>query len=212
MGPALRVLVVEDEVWVRRGLVQILRADPGFEVADARSGAAALAIARQTPPDVALVDLGLPDVSGIAVIAELRRSVPTCVSLVFTMHDDAPTILSALRAGARGYLLKSAGSDRIIAALREAVAGGLPLSAAVASLLVDSMLKSDNASTDESLTPRETELLALLARGHTYAQCAATMQIGVGTVQSYVKTIYAKLDVTSKAEAAVAAVRLGIVP
>jgi DNA-binding NarL/FixJ family response regulator len=212
MGSSLRVLVVEDEVWVRRGLVEMLRAAPGIAVSDARTGATALAIAQQTPPDVALVDLGLPDISGIELIAQLRRAVPACVSLVFTIHDDAPTILSALRAGARGYLLKSAGSDRIVAALREAVAGGLPLSAAVASLLVETMLSSDKAAADESLTPRETELLALLARGQTYAQCAATMQIGVGTVQSYVKTIYAKLDVTSKAEAAVAAVRIGIVP
>ena len=101
MEPALRVLVVEDEVWVRRGLVKILRTDLGIEVADAGTGAAGLALARQTPPDVALVDLGLPDLSGIEVSAALRPSVPACIPLVFTMYDDAPTILSALRAGAR---------------------------------------------------------------------------------------------------------------
>lgn len=212
MSALLRVLVVEDEVWVRRGLVEMLRADPGIETCDARTGASALAIARSTPPDVALVDVGLPDITGIEVITELRRVAPACVSLVFTMFDDAPTILAALRAGARGYLLKNAGSERILASIREAVAGGLPLSPAVASLVVESMLKAEPRGVDESLTPRETELLALLARGQTYAQCAQTMAIGVGTVQSYVKSIYSKLDVTSKAEAAVAAVRLGIVP
>jgi len=212
MSAPLRVLVVEDEVWVRRGLVDVLRTDPRLEPCDARIGAAALAIAAKRPPDVALVDVGLPDMTGIEVITALRRVAPACVSLMFTMFDDAPTILSALRAGARGYLLKSAGSDRVLASIHEAVAGGLPLSPAVASLVVESMLKSDRAAGEESLTPRETELLSLLARGQTYAQCAQTMQIGVGTVQSYVKSIYAKLDVTSKAEAAVAAVRLGIVP
>lgn len=209
---SLRVLVVEDDVWVRRGLMDMLRADGRIDPSDARTGASALAIARRRPPDVALVDVGLPDVTGIEVIAELRRVAPACVSLVFTMFDDAPTILSALRAGARGYLLKSAGSERVLASLHDAVAGGLPLSPSVASLVVESMLKADRAASEESLTPRETELLALLARGQTYAQCARTMEIGIGTVQSYVKSIYAKLDVTSKAEAAVAAVRLGIVP
>jgi len=212
MSASLRVLVIEDEVWVRRGLVELLRADPELDVSDARTGAAGLAIAQRTPPDVALVDLGLPDTSGIEVIAQLRRTVPACVSLVFTMFDDAPTILSALRAGARGYLIKSSGSERVLASIREAVAGGLPLSPAVASLVVESMLKGDHAGGEEALTPRETELLGLLARGHTYAQCARSMEIGLGTVQSYVKSIYTKLDVTSKAEAAVAAVRLGIVP
>jgi DNA-binding NarL/FixJ family response regulator len=211
MGSPLRVLIIEDELWVRRGLVEMLRVDPGIDVSDARTGADGLALARRVPPDVAIVDLGLPDVSGVEVIATLRRTVPTCVSLVFTMSDDSATILSALRAGARGYLLKSAGQDRVRSSIREALDGGLPISAAVASHLVDRLLESDATVAEEPLTPREVEVLALLARGQTYAQCAASLNIGVGTVQSYVKSIYAKLDVTSKAEAAIAAMRLGIV-
>ncbi|MDB4962168.1 MAG: Two-component response regulator [Myxococcales bacterium] len=211
MASPLRVLIIEDEGSVRRGLVEMLRADPGIDVSDARTGTDGLALARRAPPNVAIVDLGLPDVSGIEVIAMLRRTVPTCISLVFTMFDDAPTILSALRAGARGYLLKSAGQDRVLSSLREALGGGLPLSPAVASHLVDTLLQSEETVAEEPLTPREIELLALLARGQTYAQCAASLNIGVGTVQGYVKSIYTKLDVSSKAEAAVAAMRLGIV-
>jgi DNA-binding NarL/FixJ family response regulator len=173
------------------------------------TGQEALQLISGAPPDVALVDLGLPDVSGVVVIAALRRGAPRCVPLAFTVFDDAPTILAALRAGARGYLLKGTPSDRIVPLIREALAGGLPLSPSVASLLVANMLEP--RATEQSLTERETELLALLARGTTYAACASVLGIGVGTVQSYVKSIYGKLEVSSKAEAAVAAVRLGLV-
>ena len=213
MGSPLRLLFVEDEPWIRTSVEKLLRStEAGVEVTATGRGVDALAFARKLRPDVALVDIGLPDISGIDVIGELRRSVPTCVPVVFTVFDDAPTILSALRAGARGYILKSAPLERIVPMLREAQAGGLPLSPAVASLVVQQMLATSARGTgQEPLTDRETELLALLARGATYAQCAEAMSIGIGTVQGYVKNIYAKLDVSSKAEAAVAAARLGLV-
>jgi DNA-binding NarL/FixJ family response regulator len=210
MTSRMRVLIVEDEPWIRRGVETVLH-DAGVDVSAFGRGGDALAAARTRAFDAALVDLGLPDTSGIDVIAELRGIVPACVSVVFTVFDDAPTILAALRAGARGYILKSTPTDRILSQLREAIAGGMPLSPAVASLVVETMLGQDSAPS-KRLTERETELLALLARGATYAQCASALGIGVGTVQSYVKSIYAKLDVGSKAEAAVVAVRLGLVP
>jgi DNA-binding NarL/FixJ family response regulator len=206
----MRVLIVEDELWVRRALADVIRtSDRSIDVMTSGTGEEALRLISGAPPDVALVDLGLPDISGVVVISALRRGAPRCVPLAFTVFDDAPTILAALRAGARGYLLKATPSDRIVPLIREALAGGLPLSPSVASLLVANMLEP--RATEQSLTERETELLALLARGATYAECASALGIGVGTVQGYVKNIYSKLEVSSKAEAAVAAVRLGLV-
>jgi two-component system nitrate/nitrite response regulator NarL len=207
------VLFVEDEARIRKAVHDVLRVRaPALEIVTAGLGREAVLLARRSQPDVALVDLGLPDVSGIEVIGQLRRDVPACVPVVFTVFDDAPTIFAALRAGARGYILKSTPTERLISLLREAHEGGLPLSPAVASLVVDAVLNGEQqTATRGALTARETELLVLLARGATYAECASTLGIGVGTVQSYVKSIYAKLDVSSKAEAAVAAVRLGLV-
>jgi DNA-binding NarL/FixJ family response regulator len=198
----MRLLIVEDDPWVRRGIADVLAS---VEVVACGTGGDALA--QRGPFDVALVDIGLPDVSGTVVITELRRR--GCVPVAFTVFDDAKTVLTALRAGARGYILKSTPSERILPQLREALEGGMPLSPAVASLVVETMLSSTES--ERRLTERETELLALLARGATYAQCASALGIGVGTVQGYVKNIYGKLDVSSKAEAAVAAVRLGLV-
>ena len=214
MVSPLRVLFVEDEPWIRRAIEQLVRpGDHGVEIVSTGRGHDALALAPKQRPHVALVDIGLPDVSGIDVLIGLRRIVPTCVPVVFTQFDDARTILAALRAGARGYILKSAPLDRVLPMLREARDGGLPLSPAVASLVVETMLanRTSEPQAAEALTERETELLVLLARGATYAQCAEALSIGVGTVQGYVKNIYAKLDVSSKAEAAVAAARLGLV-
>jgi DNA-binding NarL/FixJ family response regulator len=209
MSSQLRVLIVEDEPWVRRGVEEALRAQGADVVALAR-GRDAMEAARNATFDAALVDLGLPDVSGIEVIADLREGARTCTPVAFTVFDDAPTVLAALRAGARGYMLKSTPTERIVPHLHEAIAGGMPLSPAVARLVVDTMLGQDSMPRP-ALTDRETELLSLLARGATYSQCADALGIGVGTVQSYVKSIYAKLDVGSKAEAAVVAVRLGLV-
>jgi DNA-binding NarL/FixJ family response regulator len=213
VSTVLRVVLVEDEPWVRRGVETLLR-DNGCAVQAFGKGADAITAVARGGIDVALVDIGLPDMSGIEVIAELREVAPTCVSVAFTQHDDPRTVLGALRAGARGYLVKTIASDRIVPSLREAMAGGMPLSPSVAALVVEIMLGVDSADAAKkplALTERETELLALLAKGATYAQAAEQLGIGVGTVQSYVKSIYAKLDVGSKAEAAVIAVRLGLV-
>jgi len=206
----MRLLIVEDELWVRRSMAEfVAKAAPDIDVMSCGCGRDGLELAAGTPPDLALVDIGLPDISGVVVIGELRKRAPGCTSVAFTVFDDAPTVLAALRAGARGYILKSTPTERIVPLLREAADGGLPLSAAVARHVVDTMLASTGS--EQPLTERETELLALLARGATYAQAASALGIGLGTVQGYVKSIYSKLEVSSKAEAAVAAVRLGLV-
>ena len=211
MSGRLAVLVVEDDRAVRESLAACLAAEPDLVPLPCARGREALTVASARRPELALVDLGLPDMPGRDVIRALRERVPACVPVVFTIFDDPPTILGALRAGARGYVLKSMSTERIAALLREAHAGGTPLSPAVARLVVDTMLRGAPEPDTPVLTERETELLELLARGATYQQCAETLGIAIGTVQSYVKAIYVKLDVSSKAEAAVAAMRMGLV-
>lgn len=211
----LALLLVEDEAWVRDGVTKALRAaEPLLAVTPCATIRAALGAIERTPFDAALVDQSLPDGAGTDVIVALRRRQPGCAPLAFTKHDDAETVLAALRVGARGYLLKSTPTARILGSLREAMAGGLPLSPTVASLVVETLFPpvAVSAPPETVLTAREAELLRLLARGGTYAVCAQTMGIGVGTVQSHVKAIYTKLEVSSKAEAALVAVRLGLVP
>jgi DNA-binding NarL/FixJ family response regulator len=212
MSSVLRVLLVEDDSWIRTSIEKLLRTTaPEVAVTAVGRGELAISAAARAVPDVALVDLGLPDLPGIEVIRTLRSKHPACAAVAFTVFDDPPTILAALRAGARGYLLKSAPSDRLLASLREARDGGMPLSPMVARLVVETMLGKREQATEVDLTERETALLGLLARGLTYAQCASELGIGIGTVQTYVKSIYGKLDVSSKAEASVIALRLGLV-
>lgn len=188
----LRVLIVEDEAGIRRDAEAALRRE-GVIAIGVERGQEAIAAARVEGFDAALVDLGLPDMPGIEVIAGLRRAAAACTPVAFTVFDDAPTILAALRAGARGYLLKSSPTARIVSLLRDAIAGGMPLSPGVASLVVETML-GDASGPRTLLSERERALLALLARGATYTQCAETLGIGLGTVQQHVRSIYAALD------------------
>lgn len=205
----LRALIVEDDEWLRQDIAASLRADAAFDVCEVGTGSAAIAAAKRAAPDVALVDLGLPDMGGIELISALRRISEETACVVLTIFDDAHTAFGALRAGARGYLVKSVATDRLAAALREARDGGMVLSPPVAQLVMEQALLGA-PSEPAALTTREVELLRLLARGHTYAECGHSLGIGLGTVQSHVKSIYAKLAVSSKAEAAVAALRLGV--
>lgn len=159
--------------------------------------------------DLALVDLECSGGGGVEVIKHLRRSRPECVPVAFTSRDDAATLFDALRAGARGYLLKTTAPDQLYAALLEAAAGGAPLSPGIAHLVISAF--SAEAAGETPLTKREREVLALLAKGHTYADVAKALDLGLGTVQGHVKAIYGKLEIGSKAEAAAIAMRLGLV-
>jgi DNA-binding NarL/FixJ family response regulator len=212
--PPLDLLIVEDDGDLRQSLARALgRAPQEVRVAAAVGSAAAArrALAGGLPVDVALVDLGLPDEPGSEVVAHLRRARPDAVAVAFTVHDDPPTVIGALRAGARGYLLKSASPAQLLAALRDARAGGAPMTPSIARLVVEEIARTPpRPEPDGALTERERQVLALLGRGHTYADAAHALGIGLGTLQTYVKAIYGKLEVASKAEAAVVAARRGL--
>ncbi len=155
---------------------------------------------------VGLIDIGLPGMDGAKLIKRLRKRIPQMRLLVLTVFDDTPTILRALRAGARGYLLKDASSQELEDALRTVWQGGAAVADQAAAKLVEffneeGLAEASSSSAEDLLTPREQEVLALLSRGLTYAEVASALDIGVGTVQTHVKSIYSKLGVTTKTEA-----------
>jgi DNA-binding NarL/FixJ family response regulator len=211
MPSAIRLLIVEDDSTVRNALKELAGEAGAFELVQTASTASeARELIRKHRFDIALLDLGLPDGSGVDVIVDLKRLQPEVSAVVFTIFDDAPNVLAAVRAGARGYLLKSTPPGLLITKLLEAAAGHSPMSSAAAKHLVDALAPPE-ADKVASLTAREKEVLGVLARGYSYQETARLLSIGLGTVQGHVKVIYEKLDVTTKAEAAAIAVRLGLI-
>lgn len=203
------LLIVEDDPEFRDGLVHLLR-KRGFEVlGDFGSTEAALAALQGSlQPRLALVDLGLPGASGRTFIQSLRALRPDADALVLTSFDDDDNLFEALRAGACGYLLKTSSGDEIAAGLRDVLAGGSPMSPAIARRVVRSF--SPPAPAPSPLTSRETEVLDLLVKGVSYPQIGAVLGISTNTVREHIKNTYRKLEVASKAEAAVEAVRRGL--
>lgn len=203
-------LLLEDVPEARDWLARAVAASfPGIEIATTASLAEARAwVASHAAPDLALVDLGLPDGNGVDFIAELNQRAPQCVCVVASIFDDDQHIFPALRAGAQGYLLKDQGQEAITELLQGIIAGRPPLSPAVARKLLSHFHIIPEPATN--LTERETEVLRLIARGLTTAEVARLLNISVNTVPSYVKEIYRKLNVSSRAEAALTARNLGL--
>lgn len=204
-----RVLIVEDNTGFRQALAVGLRAEGYTVAASCASGEEALEALGCTAPDVALVDLGLSGMSGAETIRVLRAHLPELPALVLTVFEDPTAILEAIEAGARGYLLKGVHLDEVTRALDEVKSGLCPISPAVARHLLDRVRGRGEPASACPLTAREREVLCLLVRGHAYADIAGALGIGLGTVQSYVKNVYRKLEVSTKAEAACVALREG---
>jgi len=214
----VRIMLVEDDSELRRSIEYLLLHWPGNDVslaAACSTVAEALRAVEAHEVDVAVVDLHLPDGSGVEVIRALQRRQPPVPSLVLTMFDDSPSILEALQAGARGYLVKDIAPGELLTAIHEVASGDPPLSPEVRRTLIDQVrgepadeLAPSRSAPAPGLTSREHEILNLFVRGHTYHCVAEALGLAVGTVQSHVKSIYKKLDVSSKAEAVAAAVRL----
>jgi DNA-binding NarL/FixJ family response regulator len=203
------IIVVEDDPEFRDGLLHLL-GRRGFHVVGAFESAesAVEALNEGVEPRLALVDLGLPGASGRAFVRELRALKPDVDAVVLTSFDDDDNVFEALRAGASGYLLKTSRPDEIAAALQEVLAGGAPMSPAIARRVVRSF--SPQAAVVSPLTNRETEVLNLLVKGVSYPQIGEVLGISTNTVREHIKKTYRKLEVASKAEAAVEATRRGL--
>ena len=168
-------------------------------------------------PDVLLVDIGLPDMSGLEVVRFAAARYPACDVLIISMFGDEANVLAALEAGARGYLLKGSLSRDITLDIRDIKNGGSPLSPVIARQVLRRLREvspktepNDAKDEETSLSPRETEILNAIARGFSYAETAAALDINVTTVHTHLKRIYTKLAVHSKTEAVFEANRLGL--
>ncbi len=226
-----QVIAVEDDAHYRASLEALLAHSPEFELAhsfaspDEALRAAEAAQRRQsTPPwDVILMDLGLPGLSGIECTRRMKALLPQVRIIALTVFEERATIIEAICAGADGYLLKRTPADRILAQLRTVVAGGSPLSAAVARTVLDIIRLSetgrlkaparttDGASSSLDLTQRERDVLGCLVDGRSYKGCARDLGISIETVRSHIRSVYSKLQVHNVAEAVGRALREGLV-
>ena len=201
----ISVAIVEDDSGIRQSLEWLLKSSPGVRwVSSSATVAEALEQIPRTPPEVILMDINLPDRSGIECAAEIKSQLPETQIIMITVYDDAEKVFSALRAGASGYLLKRASPDRILQAIREVHAGGLPMSSEIAHKVLGVFREPAAAPAEEevALRPREREILELLAAGCSNKEIAAKLCIGIETVTWHLKHIYNKLHVSSRTQAA----------
>lgn len=198
----ITVLVVDDHPLFRDGLSGLLATVADIEVLDTvGDGETAVRRAVELRPDVALMDLNLPRTSGLEATRRIVGSVPTCAVLVLTMVDDDDSVTAALRVGARGYLLKGAGQEEVLSAVRTVAAGGAVLGAGLARALTGpSWGGSGRAGLD--LTARESEVLAMLAEGLSNPEIARALGVSLKTVQNHVSHVLAKLQVRDRTQAA----------
>jgi DNA-binding NarL/FixJ family response regulator len=218
MEPPTTVALVEDEAEARQRLSASIRAQAGLRlVGEWGTGAEALAALALGAPDVLLVDLGLPDMSGLKIVRYVADRYPACDILVVTIFGDENTVLAALEAGARGYLLKGALQHDIAVDIGHLKSGGSPLSPVIARQVLKRMQSRPEKpaaapapDADTTLTPREVEILNAISRGFSYQETGGLLAISVQTVHTHLKRIYRKLAVHSKTEAVYEADRRGL--
>jgi NarL family two-component system response regulator LiaR len=208
----IRVLIVDDHTVVREGLRAFLELQDGLEVVgEAADGRQALAQAELQHPDVILMDLVMPHLDGVGAMRELRRRMPEIRVVALTSFLDDERLLPAIQAGAAGYLLKDAEPDEVTRAVRAAHEGQAIIAPAAAARLVEAIARSDGGSTRERLTAREREVLELIAHGRSNKRIAFELGISEKTVKAHVGRVLAKLGVADRTQAALLAVREGLV-
>jgi DNA-binding NarL/FixJ family response regulator len=208
----LRIVVADDHGIVREGLGALLSAHEGYELAGtAATGAEAVRAAVTLRPDVVVMDIQMPDLTGIEATRQITRAAPDVAVLVLTMFDDDESVFAAMRAGARGYVLKGAAPDNVIRAIAAVAAGEAIFGPGVArrALAYLSGPRTDQAPFPE-LTPREREVLDLIAAGLGNATIAARLGLAQATVGNHITNIFGKLQVASRAEAIIRARSAGL--
>lgn len=210
----IKVLICDDQDLVCEGLKGILSTDPELKlVGIARDGADALDLIPACHPDLVLMDLKMPVMNGVQATRQIRQKYPQVEVLVLTTYDADEWVFDAIRAGARGYLLKDTPRDRLIAAIKEAAAGKTPVDPSVAGKLfahVTQQTIAPDTTITRQLSEREREVLGLLGKGLTNAEIAARIYLSEGTVRNYVSSIFEKLGVEDRTQAAILAIRCGL--
>ncbi|MFG2576349.1 response regulator [Streptomyces sp. NPDC048481] len=211
----IRVVVVDDEALVRSGFELILGASEDIEVVATASGGDAVETVRRQHPDVVLLDIRMPDVDGLTVLRELRKMPAPPVVAMLTTFDADEYILTALNSGAAGFLLKDTEPEQLAHLVRTLDAGGVVLSPKASRTLLNGHPGTETAVDEEAarvrlLTPRERDVLVLVADGLSNADIGVRVHLGAGTVKGHVSAILAKLRVTSRVQAALLAQRAGL--
>lgn len=205
MTKRIKVALVEDNGGIRESLERLFSTTDDIALASVfTDGESAVAGMASAAPDVALVDINLPGISGIDVIRQMKVRLPHVQFMVLTVYDDPTRIFQALAAGATGYLLKHEDPAELISAVHDLYRGGSPMSGSVARRVVLSFHQmGDSTDAQENLTPREAEILQLLAEGYLYKEIAEKLSIGNETVRTHVRHIYDKLHVRTRTEAVI---------
>jgi DNA-binding NarL/FixJ family response regulator len=210
----LRILIADDHPLFRHGLAALLTASPEFQVVgEATSGEEAVTLAEQLQPDVILMDIHMPGVSGIDATRQILHTSPQIRILVITMSEDNASVFAAMRAGARGYVLKEAQKDDMLRAIRAVGRGEAIFSPAVASRLIEFFSAPRPLAPPlafPELTEREREILGLIAQGHNNPTIADRLVLSPSTVRNYVSNIFGKLQVADRAQAIIRAREAGL--
>jgi DNA-binding NarL/FixJ family response regulator len=217
--PKIRVLLADDHHLFREGLANLLDAQPDFEVVgEAADGLEVLVMARQLRPDLILMDITMPGYDGVEATGKIKDELPEIIIVMLTVANDDERLFEAVRSGAQGYLLKTVRSMELVALLRGTVRGEAALTPAMAGRLLEEFrrlgTRAPTSEPDEttSLTPRELEVLRLVAMGDSNDEIASSLTISVHTVKSHIRNILAKLQVSQRQEAARYAQREGLLP
>ncbi len=210
MSKIVNILIADDHALVRRGLKTLLEHQGHFKVvAEAKNGEEAIQMAKETHPDVAVLDIRMPGLSGIEACRQIVRSVEGCKVIMLTAYAEDELLFAAIQAGAAGYVLKIVGSNELIRAVEHISKGeGFLDSSMIASVFSELHHAADtqNAAAFSTLTAKELAVLALLTTGLTNRQIATQLYLGEGTIRNYVSSVLAKLSVANRAEAAAFAV------
>lgn len=202
--PTIKLVIVEDLEEVTEGLSEFIRRDNDLQLLSAfRTAEAALLELPLLKPDIVIMDINLPGMTGIECIRQMKKTGPSMQFMMFTVYENNDQVFEALKAGASGYLLKKTPPLQIIEAVKDLYEGGSPMSAAIARKLVTIFQEQPTGANNEAavLTPREKEVLELLAKGMLYKEIAEQLQISFHTVRQHIGKIYEKLHVQNKTEA-----------
>lgn len=206
----IRIAIIEDHDDFREGLYHLFRTTEGFECTG-RFATVEEALRKISDPDVVLLDIGLPGKTGIEAIPDMKKRSPRSKIVMMTVYDDDKHIFDAIQAGADGYLLKKTPPAKLLHAIEDAAAGGMPMTPFVARQAIEQFRRfAPSDKTDLLLTPRETEILQLLVQGLNYTMIAQKLFLSLDTVRNHFRHIYEKLQVHSKAEAVAKAIRQGL--
>ena len=214
-GSPYRLLIADDHELARAGLRAMLSGEPGLEiVAEATTGREAVDFCRELRPDLALLDVRMPELDGLSATREIKQASPATSVIIFTLHESADYLLEAVRAGAAGYLLKDAGRIELVTAIRHVLAGEPILSGDVATRLFRRLTAGAGPVARRSqiapLTPRELDVLRLVVRGKTNREIGEALGLSSGTAKVHVEHIIAKLGVSDRTQAAVRAIEMGL--